>query len=782
MRKVPHVLDAHETLTLPPVFSTFFGGVLTALGDSRANTIEFSRNAAGTILVNDGSLPTIGGTPTVANTNLIAAFGFGGNDVITLDETNGALPRATLFGGAGNDTLTGGAGADQLFGQADNDTLNGRGGNDLLFGGSGNDTLVGGAGFDRMSGEAGNDRMIWNPGDGNDVLEGGGGVDTAEVNGGVGSEIFSATANGARVLFERVDPAPFFMDIGTTEELVVNMGGGDDTFFTGGDLASRIRITVDGGAGDDSIFGGNGADVLRGGTGVDFVDGQQGADTAFLGADNDFFRWDVGDGSDVVEGQGGFDAMIFNGNGGNEAFVAAANGGRLRFTRDVGAIVMDTDDVERVLLNTLGGADSITINDLTGTDVKRVDVDLAGVPEGTTGDGAVDSLIARGTGGKDTIAVSGATGSFAVAGLPAQINVSHSEGALDKLTVDGGAGDDTIDASALAAGVVKVTLNGGAGNDAIFGSTGNDTLIGGGGNDFIDGQQGTDFARMGAGNDTFRWDPGDGNDVVEGQAGFDTMLFNGNAAAESVVIAANGERVLFTRNPVNITMDLNDVERIAFNAFDNADTILVNDLSGTDVTQVALDLGAGDADADTVTARATNGNDVTTLAGDATRVSVVGLAARIDIVGAEGANDRLVIRALAGDDVIDASDVAAGSIKLTLDGGDGNDLVIGGAGNDVLLGGAGDDVLIGGPGIDTLDGGGGDDLLIQDGTSINVAGFMTGAGSDDRIDLSGRGLSFDWLMAHSSDVDGSAVIDLGEHQITLLGVRTSMLHQDDFLI
>ena len=141
----------HSThLTLPSV-STFFGGVLSAFGDNRANTIEFSRNAAGTILVNDGAVPVIGGTPTVANTNLITAFGLGGNDVITLNETNGALPRATLFGGSGNDTLTGGSGADQLFGQADNDTLNGKGGNDLLFGGSGNDTLVGGTASTRCS-------------------------------------------------------------------------------------------------------------------------------------------------------------------------------------------------------------------------------------------------------------------------------------------------------------------------------------------------------------------------------------------------------------------------------------------------------------------------------------------------------------------------------------------------------------------------------------------------------------------------------------------------------
>ena len=123
-------LDGSQSLhtthvTLP---GAFFGGILSAFGDNRANTIEFSRNAAGTILINDGAVPVIGGTPTVANTNLITAFGFGGNDVITLDETNGPLPRAALFGGSGNDTLTGGSGADQLFGQAGNDTLNGKGG------------------------------------------------------------------------------------------------------------------------------------------------------------------------------------------------------------------------------------------------------------------------------------------------------------------------------------------------------------------------------------------------------------------------------------------------------------------------------------------------------------------------------------------------------------------------------------------------------------------------------------------------------------------------------
>src|SRR5437016_4630453 len=81
-----------------------------------------------------------GGTPTVGNTSVIQVFGQDGNDTIALDETNGVLPAAELFGGAGNDTLIGGSGNDQLFGGAGNDVILGKGGNDLLFGGAGNDT------------------------------------------------------------------------------------------------------------------------------------------------------------------------------------------------------------------------------------------------------------------------------------------------------------------------------------------------------------------------------------------------------------------------------------------------------------------------------------------------------------------------------------------------------------------------------------------------------------------------------------------------------------------
>src|SRR4051794_8546772 len=80
--------------------ATFGSGVLSVFGDSLGNSIVVSRDAAGTILVNGGAVTVVGGTPTVANTTLIRAFGLGGNDAITLSEVNGALPAARLVGAA----------------------------------------------------------------------------------------------------------------------------------------------------------------------------------------------------------------------------------------------------------------------------------------------------------------------------------------------------------------------------------------------------------------------------------------------------------------------------------------------------------------------------------------------------------------------------------------------------------------------------------------------------------------------------------------------------------
>jgi hypothetical protein len=422
------------------------------------------RDAAGAIDVNGGAVDIHGTRATVSNVDRIVVIGGDGNDRIILDETNGPLPAASLFGGAGDDELIDGSGADRLFGGDGNDTLSG---------GGGNDELTGGAGSDQVFGDAGDDQLIWNPGDGSDLNEGGDGSDAVVVNGGAADEAFTATANGTRVRFDRVSPAPFSLDIGTSERLVVNGNEGDDSFAASGDLASLIALDVNGGPGNDRINGGNGNDTLNGGAGNDIIDGNGGADSAVLGDGNDTFVWDPGDGSDTVEGQAGQDTLVFNGSNAAEKLDLSANGSRALFTRDVGKIRMDLNGIERVATNALGGADTVTINDLSGTDVTQADVNLAGALGGSTGDSTTDSVLVNATDGRDTARITGdQQQGVTVSGLHAAVNVFGSDGPTDALTFDAQGGDDTVDATGLAAGVIGLTLNGGAGNDILSGGPG----------------------------------------------------------------------------------------------------------------------------------------------------------------------------------------------------------------------------------------------------------------------------------------------------------------------
>ena len=269
---------------------------------------------------------------------------------------------------------------------------------------------------------------------------------------------------------------------------------------------------------------------------------------------------------------------------------------------------------------------------------------------GPSGDGQPDTVTVNATAGKDRIDIESDGTSVVVNGLSAQVTIDGAEFANDTLIVNGLDGNDTIDASGLDAGQIKLVINGGAGTDVLTGSDGDDLLNGGNGNDTMDG---------GGGNDTFVWDPGDGSDVVEGQDGTDTMLFNGTDGNETVTISANGERALFSRDVANITMDMNGVETIDFNALGGTDTVMINDMTRTDVKQVNIDLAASIGgnhrrrSDDTVVINGTKGTmafrcDRERSAGDQRSCEQ-----RHD--RALRPNDTIRIAGLSGDDVIDAS-------------------------------------------------------------------------------------------------------------------------------
>ena len=161
-------------------------------------------------------------------------------------------------------------------------------------------------------------------------------------------------------------------------------------------------------------------------------------------------------------------------------------------------------------------------------------------------------------------------------------------------------------------------------------------------------------------------------------------------------------------------MDLNSIETINVAALGGADTITVNDLTGTDTSQVNINLaginGAPMPIADTVVINGTDGSDAITISTNNGVVTVTGLAETVTISNFE-TNDHIVINGLGGDDVVMATGLTG--MQLTANGGDGADVLIGSAGDDILNGDAGDDVLIGGPGVDVLNQGPGNGVVIQ---------------------------------------------------------------------
>jgi Ca2+-binding RTX toxin-like protein len=469
--------------------------------------------------------------------------------------------------------------------------------------------------------------------------------------------------------------ADFSFPRAAIESINVKGRGGNDRVRiddTNGSFTNAIPTRIDGGPGNDTIAGGAGPETLNGGPGNDTIDGNGGNDVSDLGAGDDTFVWDPGDGSDTIEGNDGSDTMVFNGAAASETVDLSANGDRLRFFRSPASITMDTHGVEQVDFNALGGADTVTVNDLSRTDVKNVDVDLAGTLGGVTGDGQADRLIVTGTPLDDAIAAAGAASGVSVSGLHTQVAIQHQE-PTDQLFVLALGGDDGISATGLAAGAVSEFLEGGDGNDTIAGGPGAETLLGGNGKDTIDGNGGNDHGALGAGDDTFVWDPGDGSDTIEGEDGRDTLVFNGAAASETVDLSANGNRLRFFRQPANVTMDTGGVEFVTFNALGGADNVTVNDLTGTGVTSVDLDLAGslggttGDGQTDRVVVNGTNGDDAFTVAGGLGDVNVSGQAPAVELLHAE-ATDQLDFETFSGIDTVASGGLTAGAIQLFLDG------------------------------------------------------------------------------------------------------------------
>jgi hypothetical protein len=295
---------------------------------------------------------------------------------------------------------------------------------------------------------------------------------TLNVKGGDGGQQVALRLSGdqSRIQVDAGDDgsADFSFDRGDVHAIKVKMGDGSDSARiddANGAFTDTIPTTIAGGDGNDSLEGGQVQvaaenETYKGGDGNDLVDGGKGNDTAYLGDGTDTFRWDNGEGSDVIEGQDGTDTMVFNGAAGGENVTMSANGGRLTFFRVQGNVTMDTDDVEIVDDNPVNGQDSVTVNDLTGTDVIQTNIDLAGAFGGTAPDGIAENVVVNGTNGDDSIAINGNGSGADVTGLATAVSVTHAD-PTDTLSVNTLAGTDNVTTNGVA-GVLQVLVDGAA--------------------------------------------------------------------------------------------------------------------------------------------------------------------------------------------------------------------------------------------------------------------------------------------------------------------------------
>jgi trimeric autotransporter adhesin len=270
---------------------------------------------------------------------------------------NLTLTGTDAINGTGNaldNRLTGNAGENILSGGDGNDTLSGASGNDSLLGGAGNDALNGGAGDDQMAGGAGNDTY------------------TVDSIGDVVSELADEGVDqvNASVSFVSTNNIENITLTGTANINVVGnalanrlTGNAGDNQLDGGDGIDTIsgaagNDVLIGGAGDDVLSGGTGANTLLGGTGNDrmssdaassggsIYEGGVGNDTIIGGQQNDTYRFNIGDGKDVITDKGlaGFTDII--------SFGAGITSSMLQFTRMGNNLVIGVN----------GNTDTITIS------------------------------------------------------------------------------------------------------------------------------------------------------------------------------------------------------------------------------------------------------------------------------------------------------------------------------------------------------------------------------------------------------------------------------------
>jgi Ca2+-binding RTX toxin-like protein len=748
-----------------------------------------------------------GNAPAAVQVDLQAgtATGGEGNDtLISIEGIAGSNFADTLLGSTGNNYFRGGGGADSIDGRGGFDTIDYRDDaagvtinlatGSAVDGTGATDTLVS---FEEARGSHFNDSITGSTNLYFERFEGQGGNDT--IDGGTITDTLNQD-NGNQASYQRagaavtVNLATGTASGGAGNDVLINInevrGSAFNDTLIGSQRADNVTELFEGGAGDDSINGGGGFDIVR-------FDGATGGVTASLATGS---ATGAGIGTDTftnVEGLfgssfndslvGGLAANgtiwtdglteIFRGGAGNDTIDGGQGYDRADYTNATTGVVVTLNDT----------ADGSASDGLGGTDVLR---NIEGVRGSVFNDTLTGSSTAafesfEGREGNDSINGNGGIDRADYLRSKAGVSVDLSANTASN---DGYGGVDTLlniewvrgsrdFNDTIVGSVADNRLEGMGGNDSISGLGGNDTLLGGAGNDTLIGGDGFDTADysgagtpvsvilygnqvfgVDSGNDSVagiehiigtagadlmygddganRFEGGLGEDTLDGGGGEDTLiggegadLLNGLAGADSLD-GGNGNDSLYGWADNDSLIGAEGDDRLYGGA--GADSLD----GGTGADQLEGDDGndtlVGGVGADTL--RGWNDND--SLDGGDDGDALFGGAGADTLLGA-GGDDQIE-----GDDGNDSLAGGTGADTLrgwndndTLDGGEGNDALYGGAGLDSMLGGLGNDVLEGDDGADTLAGGDGADTLRGWNDNDNLDG---GEGNDLLVGWSGN--------------------------------------------
>ncbi len=578
---------------------------------------------------------------------------------------------------------------------------------------------------------------------------------------GAGSDFVRTSTLGGSLIFGQGDNDTL-ISVGPNDTLV---GGADEDSIrsqrspallfgdAGSDtIVAEARATMFGGLGDDFLQGTVEANLMFGNEGSDtMLGGAQRRDSLYGGKGNDSLGFFIAGGGNNLGlplsgiGFGGNEGSNFlRGDLGDDLVVGINQrdtlfGGRGKDTlRGAGSSSYLSGDLDD---------DILFVSNVTQSSPFSASIITVGIEKTTLlGGGGNDSLYGSignfgegrnlydGGDGNDTIRVF-ATLDTALGGLGDDLIISSTVVALS-----------SVGASSSFPGFAgRNLLDGGDGNDTIVAAFLSDTMIGGAGNDSLSG--------------TFNQASGaDGNDTINATA----AIFTGTGTALVTLDGGLGNDLLIGyTNPTGSTFTVTNL----MNGGEGNDTIIFG-------SQRDRLIGTFD------------GND--TISYD-TGVNFTGTVVNIitDNLGANfitGGNGTDVITTGAGDDILfgdpsNAINTPAGSGNDTLDAGAGNDTLLGGFGNDFLIGGDGNDSLGGGPGADTLIGGSGNDSFYYnnfgEGVTINSNGTL-GTSPDqigdfvvgqDKIILTQSSFNLRQLTTGSNRLASSAflVVDNGSY-------------------